>query len=203
MREMAEQIKAGTYSTSGFQQKYGHKVNRSTLQRWAALIRAGGMPDVAPKVSKAAEKAKRAQLADRLPSMPDPRAMTDPDIGFKINFLAELALIVADTHRQRRYGMRLVKEGQEPNDGSDDGWEIKAPNLFDASIKRRIETLSLAVKIMGELWSLQWLEGLMQEVVDIVVEEIGPMHPDIQQRIMERLALANSRREGSLIISGD
>ena len=68
------------------------------------------------------------------------------------------------------------------------------PDRFDAMIKRRLETANTAIRIMQEIWDLQYMQDFYNGVVSIIADEIVPAHPEIARRVMIRLQALNDMK---------
>lgn len=133
---------------------------------------------------------RRARLAatKNVPAAPSPAYMMGRGVAAErsIDFLAAVGEIWADAQLLRDHA---VKRSEETGEVS-----IKNPMMFARSIGSRIEVMETALKVMQEIWDLRHMQSFYDEIVAIIVDEIGPAHPEIQRRILERLQALNSRR---------
>ena len=103
-----------------------------------------------------------------------------------IDFLAAVYEIWADAERLREHAMGL-------DENSPDGKCINDPKLFDASIHRRIEVMEAALRVMQEIWDLEYQQRFYDGITEIIVGELASV-PEIQERVIRRLAELNKRR---------
>lgn len=135
--------------------------------------------------------ANRARLAavKNIPVAPSPEYMSRAGIRAEdqIDFLAMITRLAKDGERLRAYSVK-------PDETAQDGEAIKNPTMFAASMDKRLKVLDTAVRIMQEVWDLQYMQRFFDSIVAIIVEEIGPAHPDIQARVLQRLKELNDKR---------
>ncbi len=121
-------------------------------------------------------------IAKDLPAAPSPayvsregaRAMANLD------FTAEIGRLYSDAEALRTYSVTKDDAGNE---------RIKNPLTFDRSVARRVSILETGLKALQELWDLR----MMQSFYDSIIAEIGAESPEVQQRILKRLAELNQR----------
>jgi hypothetical protein len=182
------------------------EIPRRTFYRWVAQVRdmptgprvrirkeyAGGEEVLRAQNAEAmADGANRARMAaiKNIPAAPSPDYMTRGGIRAEdqIDFLAMVVRLAKDGEKLRSYSVK-------PDPTQPDGEGIKNPTMFAASIDKRLKVIDTAVRIMQEVWDLQYMQRFFDAIVDIIVEEIGPAHPDIQGRILARLKELNDKR---------
>lgn len=127
------------------------------------------------------------RIARHLPAAPSPDYIArNGEAGLQnLDFVAEIHALYADARKLRTYA---VKTRPDPETG-ELVEVINNPAAFDKSIVRRADLLETAIKAVQEVWDLR----TMQAFYETVIEEIGKEAPDVQRRIMERLADLNSR----------
>ena len=102
-----------------------------------------------------------------------------------LDFLAAVHVIWDDAARLREHSMK-----SDPT--APDGQVIADIKGFDASIRRRIELVETAVRVMREIWDFDYQRRFYDEIVRILVEELATV-PDIQRRVIELLTRLNDR----------
>lgn len=142
-----------------------------------------------PKDDRAreAEANGTTHIAKHLPASPSPRyiARTGENGMQNLDFVAEIHKLYADASMLRAYAM---KNRTDPETG-EVLEAINNPMAFDKSIVRRASLLETAIKAVQEVWDLR----TMQNFYETIIDEIGKESPEVQRRIMERLAELNSR----------
>lgn len=143
--------------------------------------------EVTANILNAATHEARVAAMKHVPAAPSPAyIMREGSKAHQnIDFLAAVNTIWADAELLREFAMM-----PDPATG---GQRIKNPSLFDNSIRRRIDVMESALKVMQEIWDLQYQQRFYDAIVDLIVEELGSV-PDIQRRVIERLAELNNRR---------
>lgn len=126
-------------------------------------------------------------IAKHLPAAPSPQFVAkNGEAGLQsIDFVAEIHALYRDASMLRAFGISQVTD---PETGEVTE-RIKNPAAFDKSIVRRADLLDTAIKAVQEVWDLR----TMQNFYETIIEEIGKESPEVQRRIMERLADLNSR----------
>jgi len=127
------------------------------------------------------------RITRHLPAAPSPNyiAKTGEQGLATIDFVAEIYSLYRDAQMLRAFGIKTVV--------ADDGTvteKILNPAAFDKSIVRRADLLETAIKAVQEVWDLR----TMQNFYETIIEEIGAESPEVQRRIMERLAILNSKQ---------
>lgn len=130
---------------------------------------------------------KTEDIARHLPAAPSPAYIARTgEAGLQnLDFVAEIHALYADAQKLRAYAMK-VRADPETGEMIE---AINNPAAFDKSIVRRAALLETAIKAVQEVWDLR----TMQAFYETVVEEIGKESPEVQRRIMERLAELNGR----------
>ena len=126
-------------------------------------------------------------IAKHIPAAPSPQyiAKTGEQGLATIDFVAEIYSLYRDAQMLRAFGITQVV--------AEDGTvteKIKNPAAFDKSIVRRADLLETAIKAVQEVWDLR----TMQNFYETIIDEIGIESPEVQRRIMERLAVLNSKQ---------
>lgn len=144
-----------------------------------------------PKDARAveAEENGTTKIAKQLPAAPSPNYIAKSgEAGLQtIDFVAEIHSLYRDASMLRAFSMSDVVDKES---GEVIGERIKNPAAFDKSIVRRADLLETAIKAVQEVWDLR----TMQNFYETIIEEIGSESPECQRRIMERLAVLNSRQ---------
>lgn len=179
--------------------KVAGAVGKRKFYRWVDSVTGGvgGTEDGARRVDGpeiAAEfmddARKRAMLAAQknIPAAPSPAylARKGPDADTSINFLAAVHRLMDDGEKLRAYSVVA-------DDSSADGERIKIPHMFKDSINARMRVMEGALRVMQEIWDLQYQQRFYDEITNIIVEEVAA-YPDVQLRIIERLEKLNNRR---------
>lgn len=146
------------------------------------------------KVKKLPKDARREEaeengtqhIAKQLPAAPSPHYIAKSgEAGLQaLDFVAEIYALYRDANMLRAFAITNVT--------AEDGTtieKIKNPAAFDKSIVRRADLLETAIKAVQEIWDLR----TMQNFYETIIEEIGRESPEVQKRIMERLAILNSK----------
>lgn len=133
---------------------------------------------------------RRALLAAQknLPTAPSPAYLMrkGADAENQINFLAVVHELMADV-------LKLREMSVTPDEAAKGGERIKNPHLFTQSITQRLRVMETALKVMQEIWDLQYQQRFYDEITQIIVDEVAAF-PEAQARIIRRLADLNSRR---------
>lgn len=175
-----------------------------TKWRWIKLAKEADVPrpelinakaKLVQKVKKLPKDARRVEaeengttkIAKHLPAAPSPNYIAKTgEAGLQnLDFVAEIHALYADAQKLRAYAMKN-RVNQETGEIEE---HINNPAAFDKSIVRRAALLETAIKAVQEVWDLR----TMQNFYETVIEEIGMESPECQRRILERLALLNSR----------
>jgi hypothetical protein len=138
-------------------------------------------------LSSATERARLAAQRN-LPAAPSPAYMAraGAQATQNIDFLAAVTLIWADAERLRELAM-------QPDETSPDGKRIADAKVFDASIRRRVEVMESALRVMQEIWDLNFQEQFYNAITEIIVSELEEV-PDVQERVIRRLVDLNNSR---------
>lgn len=186
--------------------RYEAKVHKATLWSWIRLVRqVDGEPIPKGHLNAAAaaiagrtqglveqervELMRRGhgEIAKDIPVAPSPNYIArSGQAGLaNLDFVIELQNLYYDGQLLRQYAMKRVKD---PETGEETE-QIKNPVAFEKSIARRASILETALKAMGEIWDLR----MQQQFYEAIIEEIGLAAPDVQKKILERLAALNAR----------
>lgn len=175
--------------------KAAGEAGRRKFFNWVAKLR-GPMPADRTRPHQGREMADQAfaaakdwsqQASEHLPIAPSPayRMRLGARADEKINIMRELRGLVADAQR-------LKAEAMEPDPAAEDGWRIGDRRAYEAAIKLQGDLLSKAMTTMRDLCDLQQLVRYPEIVAEIVEEELSAF-PEVQARILGRLAdLPNS-----------
>ena len=127
------------------------------------------------------------KIANQLPAAPSPNYIAKSgEKGLQtLDFVAEIHSLYSDATMLRAFAISTVTG----EDGATSE-KIKNPAAFDKSIVRRAELLETAIKAVQEVWDLR----TMQNFYETIIEEIGLESPEVQKRIMARLADLNGQR---------
>lgn len=180
------------------------EVSEQTKWRWIREAKAADVPrpelinaraKLVQKVKKLPKDARRqeaedngtAKIARQLPAAPSPAYIAKSgEHGLQtLDFVAEIHTLYRDANMLRAFAMAPVVDDA----GVVTGEKIKNPVAFDKSIVRRADLLETAIKAVQEVWDLR----TMQNFYETIIDEIGIESPECQRRIMERLAVLNSR----------
>lgn len=178
-------------------------VPEATKWRWIREAKAADVPrpelinaraKLVQKVKKLPKDARRVEaeengtttIARQIPAAPSPAFIARTgEAGLQtLDFVAEIHTLYRDANMLRAFAIATVT--------SEDGTtseRIKNPAAFDKSIVRRADLLETAIKAVQEVWDLR----TMQNFYETIIEEIGRESPECQRRIMERLAILNSK----------
>jgi len=136
------------------------------------------------------EGTKRARLAAQknIPAAPSPAYLMrkGAEAENQINFLAVVHELMADV-------LKLRAMSVTPDQTAANGERIKNPHLFTQSIAQRLRVMDTALKVMQEIWDLQYQQRFYEEITGIIVEELAGF-PEVQERVIRRLADLNNRR---------
>ena len=157
-------------------------IGERTFFRWVKAVREKG---AAPEVIPLATRQARTESMKHVPAAPPPEYLArEGAAGVRqIDFIAALGDLYQDAEQLREFATFDPKEGETGRR------KIKNPVLFDSSIKRRLDLISGAIKVMQEIYDLQ----RMREFYDLIVEEIAAESPEAARRIMVRLAALNAK----------
>lgn len=152
-------------------------------------------------LQEAVDKAKTA-VARNLPAAPPPSYIASNGAAAEasLDFLRMLREVVYDIETLRLQTLATEKdpenEGQTRVKTNPLTGRVHVANthVFDAMIKRRLETANTAIRIMQEIWDLQYMQDFYNGVVSIIAEEIVPAHPEIARRVMIRLQALNDMK---------
>lgn len=133
-----------------------------------------------------AEENGTTTIARQIPAAPSPHYIAKTgEAGLQtLDFVAEIHSLYRDANMLRAFAISNVVA----EDGTTSE-KIKNPAAFDKSIVRRADLLETAIKAVQEVWDLR----TMQNFYETIIEEIGRESPEAQRRIMERLAVLNSK----------
>lgn len=154
---------------------------------------------------EAVDRAKTA-VARHLPAAPPPSYLATHGAAAEasLDFLRMLREVVYDIETLRLQTLATEKdpdsEGQmrvktNPLTGRP---HVANTHVFDAMIKRRLDTANTAIRIMQEVWDLQYMQNFYDEVVSIIAEEIAFAHPEVARRVMIRLQALNDRKAATV-----
>jgi hypothetical protein len=133
---------------------------------------------------------KRALLAAQknIPAAPSPAYLMrkGKDADNSINFLAMVERLLAD-------GEKLRATSVKADETAADGEKIANPFMFEKSITARLRVMDTALRVMQEIWDLDYQQRFYDAIVSIIVEELAP-YPEAQRRAIERLAELNAKR---------
>lgn len=164
-------------------------ISRRTFFRWIEECKDRGLSEHARIRAQAIKTAKTAQALQSLPAVPAPAVFTK--LGHyndqKINLLAVINQMLMDALLIREKGMETGPDGQER---MRDGGLLYVRD----SLKSRVDIVNTAVKIKQELFNLADMERYLDEVTDIIINEIGATHPEVRDKIIDRLRALNSLR---------
>lgn len=104
----------------------------------------------------------------------------DPDNTVTVNYLGEVASLLADCERIRKYAMRINRKSGEE--------EIFNPMLFEKAVARRQSILASAVKLHRDLWN----DAAQQEFYRLMVQTIAQESPETAHRLIAALRQINS-----------
>lgn len=122
----------------------------------------------------------------RTPAPPPADVMAAADAPVAVNYLGEVAALLADCERIRKHAMRINrKTGDE---------EIFNPVLFEKAVARRQSILSAAVKLHRDLWD----QAAQQEFYRLLVQTIAQESPATAHRLIAKLREINSPVMGAL-----
>lgn len=181
------------------------EVPTATKWRWIRAAKQAEVPrpelitakaKLAQKVKKLPKDARRLEaeengttpIAKHLPAAPSPSYIAkNGEAGMaNLDFVVEIHALYADARKLRAYAMK-----NKPNPETGEIEEhINNPAAFDKSIVRRASLLETAIKAVEQVWDLR----TMQNFYETIIDEIGKESPECQKRIMERLAILNSRQ---------
>jgi hypothetical protein len=175
----------------------------ATKWRWIREAKAADVPKpqlinakaaLVQKVKKLPKDARRVEseeagtqhITKQLPAAPSPAyiARTGESGLQTLDFVAEIHSLYRDASMLRAFAIKAV----QGEDGTTTE-KILNPAAFDKSIVRRADLLETAIKAVQEVWDLR----TMQNFYETIIEEIGKESPEVQRRIMERLAVLNSK----------
>jgi hypothetical protein len=103
------------------------------------------------------------------------------DDSVTVNYLGEVAALLADCERIRKYAMRLKK-------GTAGEYEIYNPMLFEKAVARRQSILASAVKLHRDLWN----DHAQTEFYRLMVQTIAQESPAAAHRLIAELRKINS-----------
>lgn len=104
----------------------------------------------------------------------------DPDNAVQVNYLGEVASLLADCERIRKYAMRINRKSGEE--------EIFNPMLFEKAVARRQSILASAVKLHRDLWN----DHAQTEFYRLMVQTIAQESPETAHRLIAELRKINS-----------
>jgi hypothetical protein len=107
-------------------------------------------------------------------------ALPDSDQPVSVNYLGEVAALLADCERIRKYAMRVNRKSGET--------EIFNPMLFEKAVARRQSILASAVKLHRDLMS----DHAQSEFYRIMVQTIAQESPSTAHRLISALRSINS-----------
>lgn len=179
-------------------------VPEATKWRWIREAKAADVPrpelinaraKLVQKVKKLPKDARRVEAEDngtttiarQIPAAPSPAYIARTgEAGLQtLDFVAEIHTLYRDATMLRAFAIATAT-----NEDGETVERIKNPAAFDKSIVRRADLLETAIKAVQEVWDLR----TMQNFYETIIEEIGLESPECQRRIMERLAVLNSRQ---------
>ncbi len=179
-------------------------VPEPTKWRWIREAKSADVPrpelinaraKLVQKVKKLPKDARRMEaeengterIAKQIPAAPSPAYIARTgEAGLQtLDFVSEIHTLYRDANMLRAFAVSAVTD----EDGVVTGEKIKNPAAFDKSIVRRADLLETAIKAVQEVWDLR----TMQNFYETIIDEIGRESPECQRRIMERLAVLNSK----------
>lgn len=133
---------------------------------------------------------KRALLAAQknIPAAPSPAYLMrkGAEAENQLNFLAIV-------HELMRDALKMRAAAVVADQTADDGEKIKNYHLFGQAFDKRLRLMETALKVMQEIWDLQYQQRFYDEITEIIVTELATF-PDVQERVIRRLADLNNRR---------
>lgn len=97
-----------------------------------------------------------------------------------VNYLGEVAALLEDCERIRKYAMRINRKSGEE--------EIFNPMLFEKAVARRQSILASAVKLHRDLWN----DHAQTEFYRLMVQTIAQESPAAAHRLIAELRKINS-----------
>jgi len=163
--------------------------------RWVRAVSQPPPPDrtrpfetrsAATEALNAAADQARLAAEKNLPAAPSPSYLMRTGVqGVKsLDFLAAVSGIWADAE--------LLRELAMTTDGGTDGARrIANAAVFDSSIRRRLEVVESALRIMREIWDLKYQQSFYDAITNIIVDELASV-PEIQMRVCQKLTELNN-----------
>lgn len=182
--------------------KEAGSAGKRKFYRWVEGV-TGGLPAVnvgAGRPFEAGEAAvaalgdgkRRALLAAQknIPAAPSPAYLMRKGAGAEnsINFLAMVHRLLADGEKLRA---NAVKADENAADGS--GEKITNPFVFNQSIAARLKVMDTALRVMQEIWDLQYQQRFYDAITSIIVDKLDAF-PELQLEIIEELEKLNNRQ---------
>lgn len=178
-------------------------VPEPTKWRWIREAKAADVPrpelinaraKLVQKVKKLPKDARRLEaeengtttISRQIPAAPSPAFIARTgEAGLQtLDFVAEIHALYRDASMLRAFAIATAT-----NEDGETVERIKNPVAFDKSIVRRADLLETAIKAVQEVWDLR----TMQNFYETIIEEIGVESPEVQKRIMARLATLNQK----------
>jgi hypothetical protein len=144
--------------------------------------------EFAAEVIDDAKARARVHAQKHIPAAPSPAylARTGAAGDESINFLAVV-------HELMRDAMKIRTLSVKPDPEAPDGEKITNPHLFGQAFDKRLKLMDSALRVMQEIWDLRYQQQFYEAIEGIIVEEMAPF-PEVQRRVIERLAELNKRR---------
>lgn len=135
---------------------------------------------------KEAQSNGTSSVAHNIPAAPSPDyiARTGESGLQNLDFVAEIHSLYADATMLREFSIASSVDASGAKIE-----KIKNPVMFDKSIVRRATLLENAIRAVQEVWDLR----TMQHFYETIIDEIGTESPEVQQRIIQRLAELNAK----------
>lgn len=131
---------------------------------------------------------KRALLAAQknLPAAPSPAYLVrkGTQAETSLNFLTIVHEVMRDIAMIRAQSVKTLEDGTE---------KITNLHFFGQQIDKRMKAMDTALRVMQEVWDLQYQQKFYDEIVAIIVEVMAP-YPEAQAEAIERLEALNARR---------
>lgn len=162
------------------------------------------MAQEAPAPKDAVKKA-RDVAGKQLPVAPPPSYITAGGATAvkRIDFLGAIGELWEDILNLRHHTFATERDPDAPEgekrmrikvDPQTGRPVIQDRHNFDKTIMRRVEIMETALRIRQEIWDLDKVEQMYEEVINIIAEEIVPAEPEIARRVLERIKRLNQSR---------
>jgi len=179
---------AGAVGKRKFFRWVGHVTNGIPDPHVGVQGRHKETPDAAHDALDDGRRRALAAAQKNIPAAPSPAYMMrkGAEADNQINFLAVVHDLMRDANKMRAASVT-------PDEAAEDGEKIKNFHLFGQAFDKRLRLMETALKVMQEIWDLQYQQRFYDAIVAIIVEELAP-YPEAQERAIRRLADLNSRR---------